>query len=88
MHADAPAQVMPRYVPTVLITCSHLMHCIGLHVIDATVFIAVSNLLAAFNFGKVVENGVPITPVVGQSNGAIRSVLACGLRMFGPFLMV
>lgn len=46
--------------------------CPGMHVADATLFIAVASILATYTVEKVVRNGVPITPTVAQTSGVIR----------------
>ena len=39
---------------------------------DAMIFATVASVLAVFEIGKAVENGVPITPPMTQKNGGVR----------------
>ena len=49
--------------------------CPGIFVADSNVFVAISSLLATFTISKTQENGVPATPAIEQTSGAIRSVV-------------
>ncbi|OJA13417.1 hypothetical protein AZE42_05787 [Rhizopogon vesiculosus] len=47
------------------------LHCPGLHLVDASVWISVVMSLAVFDISKVVENGVEITPKLDPTLGTI-----------------
>ena len=52
--------------------------CPGLHLADASLFIAVAMSLAVFDFTPVVENGVEVPPEVDIIPGTIWYVFAFG----------
>ena len=45
--------------------------CPGIQVAEATIFITVATTLAICNVSPVVENGVPVLPVPGQTSGLV-----------------
>ncbi|KAA1465972.1 cytochrome P450 [Dentipellis sp. KUC8613] len=46
--------------------------CLGILLVDASLFTAVAGILAAFNISKVVENGVVVEPMVEYTSGISR----------------
>ena len=48
--------------------------CPGRHVADATVFLAVSSVLATLHISRVIEDGKEVVPVHESSSGGIWSV--------------
>ena len=48
--------------------------CPGRHVADATVFLAISSVLATLHISRVIEDGKEVVPVHESSSGGIWSV--------------
>ncbi|THH02426.1 hypothetical protein EW026_g476 [Hermanssonia centrifuga] len=45
--------------------------CPGLYIADASLFLTVASSLAVFDVTKVIEDGVPVIPIVKQTTGNI-----------------
>ena len=49
--------------------------CLGMHVADSTIFIAVATTLAICNVAPVMEDDRVVHPAVKQTSGMVRQVL-------------